>query len=103
MSAPNDRLDKVFARCLQHHPEGHAPYAKISARDLKPGACGYIDENGTWHQIAQMTDEAAMAMLGWACPKDLAIVKPPGKETWPYPKTSQNLSGSKSDLDVGAK
>lgn len=75
----------------------------ISARDLKPGSCGYIDENGTWHQIAQMTDEAAIAMLGWTYPKGPAIDEKRGKETWPYPKTSNNLSRSSADLSIGAK
>ncbi|KAF6225631.1 hypothetical protein HO133_009631 [Letharia lupina] len=102
MSAPKDRLDKVFAQCLQHHPEGHATYEQISARDLKPGACGYIDENGAWNKIAQMTDEAAMNMLGWTCPKDLATVEKAGKEKWPQAKTSKNLSWSSTDVDAGA-
>lgn len=45
MSAPSERLDKIFTDCFKHHPEGHAIYKNISASDLKPGACGYIDEN----------------------------------------------------------
>lgn len=80
MSAATSRLDKVFSECLQHHPEGHAVYTKISAKDLKPGTCGYVDENGSWNKIAQVTDEGAMNMLGLIRSKGLALSMDPGKE-----------------------
>ena len=56
-------LSEVYARCLQDQPYGHALYHPVSSHILKPGACGYFDIDGNWHNIVQITDSAALKAM----------------------------------------
>ena len=50
-----DRWDVVYADCFKNQPEGHALYKKLSITQLKPGTCGYFDDQGDWQQIEDLT------------------------------------------------
>jgi hypothetical protein len=57
--AYEDRHDVRFLNCFPNNPEGHALYLPVSGNDLKPGACGYFDQDGNWQTIAHLTDTNA--------------------------------------------
>jgi hypothetical protein len=60
--ANDSRLDRVFGRLLLNHPYGWALYKKTSARDVKPGSCGYFDSTGDWCSIVQLAEFGAVEM-----------------------------------------
>jgi hypothetical protein len=47
------REDKVYATCFSQRSEGHAVYKNESAEDIRPGACGYFDYDGSWVTVVQ--------------------------------------------------
>lgn len=55
--APDHRWDVVYARSFRNQPEGHALYQNLTARELRPGSCGYFDHNGNWQLVANLTNK----------------------------------------------
>ncbi|KAN0080819.1 hypothetical protein V8E54_004023 [Elaphomyces granulatus] len=57
------RDDKVYARCFAERSAGHAVFKNESARDIRPGACGYFDYDGSmslqqrWVTIVQTLNQ----------------------------------------------
>ena len=54
--APRDRWDQIYADCFKDQPEGHALYKDVSVEKLKPGTCGFFDEQGDWQIIADLIE-----------------------------------------------
>lgn len=65
-----DKLHEIFVKTLSSQSEGHAVYQTLLAKDFKPGTCGYIDENGDFNTILQLTEKPELAALG-VCPHSL--------------------------------
>lgn len=100
MATDDERLDKVFAECLKHHPEGWAPYEQLNAEDMKPGDIGYIDSNGSWRHITNVLDATALNMFHWEVPRGLYLDKRGGQKFWPKPKTSRNMRGGGTEIEA---
>jgi hypothetical protein len=86
------RLDKVLAECFGHHAEGHALYAAVSAAELKPGCCGFMDKDGRWTTIVQLTKPSDLKKRGFTSFDDAKIKSNPVSEYWGEVKTS-NVRG----------
>jgi hypothetical protein len=86
------RLDKVLADCFGHHAEGHALYAAVSAAELKPGCCGYMDKDGHWTTIVQLTKSSDLQKRKFSEFKDAKIKTNPVSEDWGEVKSS-NVRG----------
>ncbi|KAG0645025.1 hypothetical protein D0Z07_9198 [Hyphodiscus hymeniophilus] len=61
---PDYDLHKQYAKCMKKRSEGHAMYRNVSAATLKPGTCGYFDNDGDWQVIIQTTDAAELHKQG---------------------------------------
>lgn len=103
MSTQADDLNVICTKCLKHHPEGHAVYENLSTRELSPGMCGYVDENGPWNRMALLTDETEMRMLGLDFPAQVSSTVDEGIQKWLHPKTSSNIHGSKAEIELRGK
>jgi hypothetical protein len=88
------RLDKVLADCFGHHAEGHALYAAVSAEILKPGCCGYMDKDGRWTPIVQLTEPEELKTRGFSASafNNANIKTNPISEYWGEVKSS-NVKG----------
>lgn len=49
-------MHRQYAKCMKTRSEGHALYRNVSAAILKPGTCGYFDNDGDWQVIVQTAD-----------------------------------------------
>ena len=59
------REDEVHTKAFRYSQEGHTVWPKILSSAMKPGACGYINGDGDWVTIVQLTDiEAVKEVLG---------------------------------------
>ena len=96
------RLDIVYSKLLLNHPEGWALYKKTSAAEIKPGSCGYFDDDGDWQGIVQLTDKAALSSSGWnLLEQDVQVSIDTGTVRW-GPKHSELVSGYDVGGTVGA-
>ncbi|KAK5696326.1 hypothetical protein LTR17_024298 [Elasticomyces elasticus] len=96
---PNEALSSVYADQLRNHPEGHAVYFNVPGSQMKPGACGYFNQNGQWRTIVQ-TAEAEPSLLvaqGWQAPDKVLNVERRGGIEWPI-----KLSKSVNEIKVTA-
>jgi len=56
----------VFADCFKNQPEGHALYKKVAITQLKPGTCGYFDQQGDLQQIVDLTKADELKEKGYS-------------------------------------
>lgn len=77
--APKDRWDKVYADCFKDQPEGHALYKKVSVTELKPGTCGFFDEQGDWQMIADLIEPEGEL---YSSVSGIRRTEDPGREEW---------------------
>jgi hypothetical protein len=93
------RHDKIYTEALKDQQEGIAVYVKLLANDVKPGTVGYVDSNGNWTTILQLTDRQALKDNGF---DELAVAEKEegGKTYWRTPKTSENITGRAVTLDA---
>lgn len=94
-------LDSIYTTRLKNHPEGHALYRNYSAKQLKPGSCGYFDIDGEWKGIIQLTDAEALASKGYTPLDEVFVEFEPGYTSW-GPKKSELVKGYRLEGTVAA-
>ena len=82
-----DRWDVVYAECFKNQPEGHAFYKKVSITELKPGQCGYFDEQGDWQCIVDLTNADELEKSGYSYIPGIKVTEDPPGEGWPLRKS----------------
>jgi hypothetical protein len=98
----------VYHRCFNRRREGHAIYEGESALELKPGACGYFDEDGDWFLIVDTLDpkipeepeepeEKTFSKL-----EGVKLSNPEVDTKWTGPMTSSSMRRTKGELGVNA-
>jgi hypothetical protein len=80
--------------------EGHSLYRNVPATTLKPGTCGYFDNDGDWQVIVQTSDPGALQEHALPALSDVRFFKDEGKDNWREPVISDCLSGRRTNLDV---
>ena len=53
-----------YSRLLSNHGYGYAPYEPISTEVIKPGSCGYINNEGAWNPIITLNDTVSLEKHG---------------------------------------
>ena len=93
------RHDKIYTESLKDQQEGIAVYVKLLANDVKPGTVGYVNSDGNWHTVLQLTDAKALKDHRF---DDLTVTgkEEGGKTHWRTPKTSANITGRAVSLDA---
>jgi hypothetical protein len=93
-------LHKQYAKCMKSRSEGHALYRNVPATKLKPGTCGYFDNDGDWQVIVQASSPEALQEHGLPALEDVRFFKDDGKDHWRGPVKSDGVTGRRTDLDV---
>ncbi|KAI8180462.1 hypothetical protein K4K51_002620 [Colletotrichum sp. SAR 10_75] len=62
---------EVYNDAMRIFGRGHAFYLTVPGSKLRPGMCGYIDNNGLWNNIVDLTDQDALAAKGFTAPTGL--------------------------------
>ena len=94
------QLDKDYAKCMKNRSEGHALYRNVSAKKLKPGACGYFDRQGDWQEIVQTDDPAALKEHSLSPLEGVRIFTDDGSEFWKGPIVSDGVKGYRTDTTL---
>lgn len=81
--------NKVYAESFRFSQEGHAIWPKILSSEMKPGACGYINGDGDWITILQLTDTESIRDRGLPPVNDLTVTTDGGIQ-WSE-KTSEQV------------
>ena len=55
MAPRSDTLGVKYAKNMQHFGCGTALFEPISANDMRPPCVGYLEKDGTWNHIANIT------------------------------------------------
>jgi hypothetical protein len=85
-----NRTDRVYARCFKRVKEGHAVFAGESALVLKPGVCGYFDEDGDWKKIVYINKPSELEKGSFTGLEGIKVSSSSVKETW-GPKISSTM------------
>lgn len=93
-------LHKQYATCMKNRSEGHALYRNVPATKLKPGTCGYFDNDGDWQVIVQASNPEALQEQGLPALDDVRFFKDDGKDHWRGPVKSDGVTGRRVNLDV---
>ena len=67
---------------MKNRSEGHALYRNVPATKLKPGTCGYFDNDGDWQVIVQASNPEALQEQGLPALDDVRFFKDDGKDHW---------------------
>ena len=94
------QLDKVYAKCMKNRSEGLALYRNVSAKKLKPGACGYFDRQGDWQEIVQTSDITALQEHGLNPLEGIRIFTDDGIEYWKSPIVSEGVKGYRAGTAI---
>jgi hypothetical protein len=86
------RFDKVLADCFNHYASGYALYSAVSATELKPGCCGYMDKDGRWTTIVQLSDPEDLKRRDFSAFDNAEIKSNPVSQYWGEIKSS-NVKG----------
>ena len=63
MAPRSDTLGVHYAKNMQHFGCGIAMFEPISARDMRPPCVGYLEKDGKWNHIANITWPQSNATL----------------------------------------
>lgn len=91
-------MHKQYAKCMKTRSEGHALYRNVSAAILKPGACGYFDNDGDWKTIVQTTETEELLSHKLPALQGFRTWTDGGTEEWQGPITSEGVKGHRVDL-----
>jgi len=82
--------DVIFADCFKYQPEGWAFWKKVANTKVRPGMCGYFDEQGDWQLVVDITDKDEVEKAGYTYIEGINVTADPGEERWPLRK-SENM------------
>lgn len=88
----SNNLATKYAAAMAEHPYGHALFRPASSKSLRPGSCGYLDDQGKWNPIiSNIEDTAELQQTGlpFLVPRPLVPMHPQS-HTW-GPKTATNM------------
>lgn len=95
------RLDRVYARLMSNHPYGWALYKKVTAKDLRPGHCGFFDSDGDWYTLVDLTSPVQeLALQGWEPPHAQIQNRDPESMVW-GPKSSSSVRAHQLGGTIG--
>lgn len=52
---PDSKLNEVYAQGMKQHPYGYALFKPRDSTIIKPGLCGFFDDNSNWTTIVDTT------------------------------------------------
>lgn len=97
-----DHLHVLYNRHMERYGLGHALFEPESSHELKPGACGYLDDHGAWRPLLDLTDKAAVEALGYTgIEESLLAGARPAQYHW-GPKSTDTVSYTKANIKAGA-
>ncbi len=94
--------DVIFAKCFQYQPEGWAFWKKVASRRLRPGMCGYFDEQGDWQLIVDVTNKVEVENAGYSYIEGINVAADLGDERWPLRK-SENMKRIEGNMGGNVK
>lgn len=87
-----------YTEAMKEHPYGYALFRPALSETLRPGSCGYIDDNGRWNSI--LLDIQATTNEGFSASTSLSAM-PTQYHTW-GPKASSGVVQRRVAFDGGA-
>jgi hypothetical protein len=93
-------LHKEYARYTKGRLEGHALCRNVPAKMLKPGTCGYFDDDGDWQIIVHTTDAEALTTNNLPPLRNVRTFTDDGKKKWKGPIKPGDVTGHRVDLHV---
>lgn len=87
-----------YTEAMKEHPYGYALFRPALSTTLRPGSCGYIDDNGRWNRI--LLDIQATTNEGFSASTSLSAM-PTQYHTW-GPKASSGVVQRRVAFDGGA-
>jgi hypothetical protein len=97
-----DGIPQQYNASMKHYKLGYAFYEPESSLDVKPGACGYIDESGSWHRIVDVTNTVATQNAGYQSIDKTNLIKlRPSKRNW-GPRFTETVDYKRMSIEAGA-
>jgi hypothetical protein len=93
-------LHQTYAESMSGHGYGYAFYEPESSNIVVPGVCGYLDENGHWNPIADLTNSVSLKENGFSAVEEVKKT-PVTNRSW-GPKVSEAVSYVRVDLKAKA-
>jgi hypothetical protein len=93
----NKSLAQVYAASMAHHPFGHALYEPSSPSTLGCGSLGYLDSQGQWTHLLDLTNSQDLAAKGLPPIQDTYRYDDPMELRW-GPKPSKHVKHKQVDF-----
>jgi hypothetical protein len=61
---------QLYKECMRFHDYGRALYHPVKTTALRPGSCGYFDEDERWKAVVDFNDAKALEKYNLAKPKE---------------------------------
>jgi len=92
----------MYATQMGHLSYGHALYKPVSTGIMHPGSAGFLDENGNWTSVFDITDKASLSKAGLETPSknDLEYLENGTTITFVDPWTSDGLTQVSIDASL---
>lgn len=94
--------NRVFAKSFETAQKGHAVWPRVLSNVLSPGTYGYVNGNGDWVAVIQLTDTDAVVSAGLEPLEGLSVEDDGGLSTW-SPKMSESVSGRAIHAGISTK
>jgi hypothetical protein len=94
-------LPHIYANAMSNHGYGYALYEPVSSTIVKPGVCGYLDENGNWNPVANLTDSVSLSRDGLGPVGEVKWAPVDEGRSW-GPKVSNSVTAVRVNLKAGA-
>lgn len=91
-------LATKYMETVKEHPYGYALFRPALSKDLQPGCCGYVDDNGKWNPI--LPDIRTTTDKGFSASRPLSAMHPQS-HTW-GPKASAGVVHKRIAFEGGA-
>jgi hypothetical protein len=97
-----DGLPQQYNASMAYYKLGYAFHDPESSLEVKPGACGYILENGSFHPIVNIGNAKATNKAGYTAIDRTNLIKiRPDKRCW-GPKFTETVNHTHTGITAGA-
>jgi hypothetical protein len=93
-------LYQIYANSMSKHGYGYGFYEPVSSAVVKPGVCGYLDENGNWNPVASLTDDVSLTKNGLGPVGEVEWAPVDEGRSW-GPKISDSVNYVRVNLKAG--
>jgi hypothetical protein len=96
-----ETIHQTFAKSMIEHGYGHAFYDPQPTDEIQPGFCGWIDDNGIWKTIVNVTNDKDVEEKGYSKLSENIELMTPRDSHWGI-KTSSSVTENEIEISASA-